>query len=104
MAAPTVQRPTIAAEALLRALADHGADYFFCKTGTDFPQNQKALPKHELVIPLPFVHSATEYALVVVGGSLQIADVHRDVIDRVSLESRRRRRARAGCQQSQSFH
>jgi acetolactate synthase-1/2/3 large subunit len=37
MAAPTGQRPTIAAEALLRALADHGADYFFCNTGTDFP-------------------------------------------------------------------
>lgn len=30
-------RPTIAAEAFLRALADHGADYFFCNPGTDFP-------------------------------------------------------------------
>jgi len=30
-------RPTIAAEAFLRALADHGVDYFFCNTGTDFP-------------------------------------------------------------------
>src|SRR6185312_11599462 len=37
MAAPTGQRPTIAAEAFLRALADHGADYFFCNPGTDFP-------------------------------------------------------------------
>src|SRR5450631_4807470 len=34
---PTGQRPTIAAEAFLRALADHGVDYFFCNTGTDFP-------------------------------------------------------------------
>ena len=34
---PTGQRPIIAAEALLRALADHGTDYFFCNTGTDFP-------------------------------------------------------------------
>ena len=34
---PTGQRPSIAAEALLRALADHGADYFLCNTGTDFP-------------------------------------------------------------------
>ena len=33
----TRERPTIAAEAFLRALADHGADYFFCNTGTDFP-------------------------------------------------------------------
>jgi acetolactate synthase I/II/III large subunit len=37
MAAPTGQRPTIAAEAFLRALADHGTDYFFCNPGTDFP-------------------------------------------------------------------
>jgi acetolactate synthase I/II/III large subunit len=34
---PTGQRPAIAAEAFLRALADHGADYFFCNPGTDFP-------------------------------------------------------------------
>ncbi len=32
---PTGQRP-IAAEAFLRALADHGVDYFFCNPGTDF--------------------------------------------------------------------
>jgi acetolactate synthase I/II/III large subunit len=31
------ERPAIAAEALLRALADHGADYFFANPGTDFP-------------------------------------------------------------------
>jgi acetolactate synthase-1/2/3 large subunit len=31
------QRPAIAAEAVLRALADHGVDYFFCNPGTDFP-------------------------------------------------------------------
>ena len=36
-ATPTGQRPTIAAEAFLRALADHGIDYFFANPGTDFP-------------------------------------------------------------------
>jgi acetolactate synthase-1/2/3 large subunit len=36
-ATPTGQRPTIAAEAFLRALADHGVDQFFCNPGTDFP-------------------------------------------------------------------
>ncbi|HET9412583.1 MAG TPA: thiamine pyrophosphate-requiring protein [Pseudolabrys sp.] len=36
-ATPTGQRPTIAAEAFLRALADHGTDYFFINPGTDFP-------------------------------------------------------------------
>jgi acetolactate synthase-1/2/3 large subunit len=37
--APTARgdRPAIAAEAFLRALADHGVDYFFCNPGTDFP-------------------------------------------------------------------
>lgn len=35
-AAPT-GRPTIAGEGFLRALADHGIDYFFCNPGTDFP-------------------------------------------------------------------
>jgi acetolactate synthase-1/2/3 large subunit len=37
--APTArgERPPIAAEAFLRALADNGADYFFCNPGTDFP-------------------------------------------------------------------
>jgi acetolactate synthase-1/2/3 large subunit len=33
----TPTRPTIAAEAFLRALADHGVDYFFANPGTDFP-------------------------------------------------------------------
>ena len=37
MAAPTAQRPMIAAEGFLRALADHGVDYFFANPGTDFP-------------------------------------------------------------------
>src|ERR1035437_7272842 len=31
------ERPAIAPEAFLRALADHGVDYFFCNTGTEFP-------------------------------------------------------------------
>ena len=31
------ERPPIAGEAFLRALADHGIDYFFANPGTDFP-------------------------------------------------------------------
>jgi acetolactate synthase I/II/III large subunit len=34
---PSTQRPMIAAEAFLRALADHGTGYFFANPGTDFP-------------------------------------------------------------------
>src|SRR3569832_2726136 len=37
MAVSPTTRPTIAAEAFLRALADHGSDYFFANPGTDFP-------------------------------------------------------------------
>src|SRR5512146_2916309 len=37
MAATPTTRPTIAAEAFLRALADHGVDYFFANPGTDCP-------------------------------------------------------------------
>ncbi len=33
----TRERPAIAAEAFLRALADHGVDYLFANPGTDFP-------------------------------------------------------------------
>jgi len=35
--AATTGRPTIAAEAFLRALADHGVDHLFANPGTDFP-------------------------------------------------------------------
>lgn len=31
------ERAPIAAEAFLRALADHGVDFFFANPGTDFP-------------------------------------------------------------------
>ncbi|MBV9955168.1 MAG: acetolactate synthase, partial [Pseudolabrys sp.] len=34
---PPAPRGPIAAEAFLRALADHGVDYFFANPGTDFP-------------------------------------------------------------------
>jgi len=37
MAVSPTTRPIIAAEAFLRALADHGTDYFFANPGTDFP-------------------------------------------------------------------
>ena len=37
MSAAPSGRPTIAGEGFLRALADHGVDYFFCNPGTDFP-------------------------------------------------------------------
>ena len=59
------------------------------------PQDEEVLPKYELVVPVSFVHGTTEGALVEIGGTLQIADVQRDVIDAVALESGRGRRASA---------
>ena len=48
------QRPTIAAEAFLRALADHGTDYFFANPGTDFPPIVEAFSRgRERNIKLP---------------------------------------------------
>ena len=68
------------------------------------PQDQKVLPKHELVIPVPFVHRATEHALIEIGRSLQIADLQRDVVDTVTLESSRLRRTGTGCQHGQPLY
>src|SRR5215831_20120482 len=51
-------------------------------------QDQKILPKHELVVSVPFVHTTTENALVEIRRSLQIADEKRDMIDAVALKSR----------------
>jgi hypothetical protein len=59
-------------------------------------QHQEVLPKHELIVPLSLVYFATKHALVEIGGPLQIADLQRNMIDAVALESRRRRRTRAG--------
>ena len=54
MAQPTAQRaerkgsPPIAGEAFLRALADHGVDYFFANPGTDFPPIVEAFSRSKL--------------------------------------------------------
>jgi acetolactate synthase-1/2/3 large subunit len=52
------ERPIIAAEAFLRALADHGADYFFCNTGTDFPPVVEAFGRAKITnakVPKPIL-------------------------------------------------
>src|SRR6267143_3109619 len=67
-------------------------------------QDQKVFPKHQLVVSVPFVHSASEHALIEIGRSLQIADLQGHVIDTVALESRRLCRSGAGCQHRQSLN
>src|ERR1041385_8914819 len=65
------------------------------------PQDQKIFPKHELVIPVPFVYLAIKCLLVKIGGTLQIADLQRNVIDAVALKSCGLRRSRTGRQNRQ---
>src|SRR5215471_3560438 len=62
-----------------------------------FAQDKKVFTKHELVVPVSFVHGATEYALIEIGRSLQIADLERDVIDTIALESRSLSGTGTGC-------
>ena len=52
------ERPAIAAEAFLRALADHGVDYFLANPGTDFPPIVEAFDrarKTNAKIPKPIL-------------------------------------------------
>src|SRR5262245_42878418 len=65
--------------------SDRKVIHFGC--GFTLTQDQKVFTKHELVVPVPFVHGATEHALVEIGRALQIAHLERDVIDAIALES-----------------
>ncbi len=72
MAAPTGQRPTIAAEAFLRALADHGIDYFFCNPGTDFPPIVEAFSrakKTNAKVPKPILVPHENLAVAMAHGA-----------------------------------
>jgi len=65
------QRP-IAAEGFLRALADHGADYFFCNPGTDFPPIVEAFArakKTNAKVPAPIVVPHENLAVAMAHGA-----------------------------------
>jgi acetolactate synthase I/II/III large subunit len=69
---PTGQRPTIAAEAFLRALADHGTDYFFCNPGTDFPPIVEAFSrakKTNAKVPKPILVPHENLAVAMAHGA-----------------------------------
>ena len=56
--ADTKERAPIAGEAFLRALSDHGVDYFFANPGTDFPPIVEAYSRAKLSnakVPEPYV-------------------------------------------------
>ena len=71
-ATPTGQRPTIAAEAFLRALADHGTDYFFANPGTDFPPIVEAFSrakKTNAKVPKPILVPHENLAVAMAHGA-----------------------------------
>jgi acetolactate synthase-1/2/3 large subunit len=78
MAQPTAQRaerkdrPPIAGEAFLRALADHGIDYFFANPGTDFPPIVEAFSRSKLTnakVPTPLVIPHENLAVAMAHGA-----------------------------------
>jgi acetolactate synthase-1/2/3 large subunit len=77
-AQPTAQRaeaqgrPPIAGEAFLRALADHGIDYFFANPGTDFPPIVEAYSRAKLSnakVPQPLVIPHENLAVAMAHGA-----------------------------------
>jgi acetolactate synthase-1/2/3 large subunit len=78
MAQPTAQRADskerapIAGEAFLRALADHGIDYFFANPGTDFPPIVEAFSRAKqsnAKVPQPFVIPHENLAVAMAHGA-----------------------------------
>jgi len=66
------ERPAIAAEAFLRALADHGVDYFFCNPGTDFPPIVEAFDrakKTNAKVPKPILVPHENLAVAMAHGA-----------------------------------
>jgi acetolactate synthase-1/2/3 large subunit len=69
---PTGRERPIAAEAFLRALADHGADYFFCNPGTDFPPIVEAFArakKTNAKVPRPILVPHENLAVAMAHGA-----------------------------------
>jgi acetolactate synthase-1/2/3 large subunit len=78
VAQPPVQRgelaarPLIAAEAFLRALSDHGIDYFLANPGTDFPPIVEAYSRAKqsnAKVPLPLVIPHENLAVAMAHGA-----------------------------------
>jgi len=69
---PRSERAPIAAEAFLRALADHGADYFFANPGTDFPPIVEAFSrakKTNAKVPRPILVPHENLAVAMAHGA-----------------------------------
>ena len=82
------ERPPIAGEAFLRALADHGIDYFFANPGTDFPPIVEAFSRAKqsnakvpqpLVIPHENLAVAMAHSAYAMNGRPQCVMLHVNV-------------------------
>ena len=65
-------RPAIAAEAFLRALADHGTDNLFANPGTDFPPIVEAFSrakKTNAKVPMPVLVPHENLAVAMAHGA-----------------------------------
>ncbi len=85
---PSGRERPIAAEALLRALADHGADYFFCNPGTDFPPIVEAFARAKktnakvpkpILVPHENLAVAMAHGAYLMNGRPQAVMVHTNV-------------------------
>ena len=66
------ERPLIAGEVFLRALADHGIDYFFANPGTDFPPIVEAFSRAKqsnAKVPMPLVIPHENLAVAMAHGA-----------------------------------
>jgi acetolactate synthase-1/2/3 large subunit len=82
------ERPPIAADAFLRALADHGVDYFFANPGTDFPPVVEAFSRaahtnakvpRAVVVPHENLAVAMAHGVYLMNGRPQAVMVHVNV-------------------------
>jgi acetolactate synthase-1/2/3 large subunit len=74
---PTGRERPIAAEAFLRALADHGTNYFFCNPGTDFPPIVEAFArakKSNAKVPKPILVPHENLAVAMAHGAYLMND------------------------------
>ncbi|HEX5509106.1 MAG TPA: thiamine pyrophosphate-binding protein, partial [Pseudolabrys sp.] len=82
------ERPPIAAEAFLRALADHGVDYFFCNPGTDFPPIVEAFSRAKKTnarVPRPVLIPHENIAVAMAHGAYLMTDRPQAVMVHVNV-------------------
>src|SRR3954452_17162803 len=68
----SVERKPIAGEVFLRALAEHGVDYFFCNPGTDFPPIVEAFSRgreRNVKLPRPVLVPHENLAVAMANGA-----------------------------------